>query len=234
MAEISWHEFNRFQDMAAAAAQAAIDAISAGLDAKGAACISLPGGNTPLPAFERVADASLDWSRVTIIPGDDRLVGSDDPLCNSSMLKRHFEPIGAYVVRMNLHSDDVQAAGDTIDLRLANVEWPPDLVWLGIGNDGHTASILPGPDMESALTTALPRRVVGVLPDPLPPEAPVARVTLTRAALLSAARLMIMLAGEHKRRVLQQAISQGDASSFPIGRVLAQAQCPVDIYWSQA
>ncbi|MBY0613805.1 MAG: 6-phosphogluconolactonase [Beijerinckiaceae bacterium] len=233
MAEIRWHRFERAEELAAATARAAIEVVSSALAVRGEACLSLPGGSTPLPAFERLAAAALDWSRVTIIPGDDRLVADDDPLCNSSMLMHCFEPRGARVLRMNMASADPASAAEAIEARLADMPWPPDLVWLGIGADGHTASILPGPDMEAALDTALPRRIVGVRPDPLPPEAPVPRATMTRAALLEGTRLLVMLAGERKGAVLRQAIAAGDASAFPIGRVLAQARSPVDIYWSR-
>ena len=234
MSDVRWHEYDHLDDLVTSLAAAAITVISSALAAKGAACISLPGGNTPLPAFQRMRLASIDWGSVTIIPGDDRLVGDDDKLCNSTMLMRHFGPLGAHVLRMNVASGDPYAAAEIADARLADTPWPPDLVLLGMGADGHTASILPGPDMEGALTMALPRRVVGVKPDPLPPEAPVSRVTLTRSALLSGACMMIMLSGDVKRNILQKAMAQGALSPFPIGRVLAEARSPIDIYWSPA
>ncbi len=74
--------------------------------------------------------------------------------------------------------------------------------------------------------------MLGVMPDPLPPEAPVARVTLSRAAIASSKALMVMLTGAEKRKVLEQAIEQGDASRYPIGRVLADVELPIDIHWA--
>jgi 6-phosphogluconolactonase len=100
-----------------------------------------------------------------------------------------------------------------------------------MGSDGHTASIFAGPDMQAALDAPKARRSVGVMPDPLPPEAPVARVTLTRSAILSARTVMFAITGQQKRDILEQAIADGHSSKLPVGRVLAEAEQPIDIHW---
>ena len=70
------------------------------------------------------------------------------------------------------------------------------------------------------------------MPDPLPKEAPVPRVTLSRAAIVSARALMIAITGEEKKAVLERAIEEGASSRLPVGRVLADVELPVDIHWS--
>ena len=119
------------------------------------------------------------------------------------------------------------------DARLQELHWPPDLVWLGVGNDGHTASIFAGPDLDEALNGPKARRAVGVLPDPMPADAPVARVSLTKAAIVSARTLMIVVTGAEKRAMLERAIKDGASSTVPIGRVLADAEQAIDIHWSE-
>ena len=86
--------------------------------------------------------------------------------------------------------------------------------------------------MQDALDAPKARRAVGVMPDPLPKDAPVARVTLTRAAILSARTILITITGQEKRELLEQAIADGQSSKLPIGRVLAEAEHPIDIHWA--
>ncbi len=71
-----------------------------------------------------------------------------------------------------------------------------------------------------------------LMPDPMPKTAPVARVTLSRAAIVSAKSLVIAASGKAKKKVIEDAIAEGAGSPFPIGRVLADVELPVDIHWS--
>jgi 6-phosphogluconolactonase len=100
-----------------------------------------------------------------------------------------------------------------------------------MGDDGHTASIFVGPDLEAALEAPGGTRAAGVLPDPLPREAPVARVTLTRGAILAARELVVTITGPLKMALLERALAEGQSSHLPIGRVLAGAQQPIHVHW---
>ena len=199
--------------------------IETALEARDEAFIALPGGKTPIPIFERLAAKKIDWNRVTIIPTDDRLVPITDPLSNAATIAHHFLPKGARVLPIVVKdAADYHTAGEAANAQLADLRWPPDLVWLGVGTDGHTASLFEGPDLEEALEGPKRRRAIGVMPDPLPPEAPVARVTLSRAAILSARMVMLTLSGSEKRAVVERALAEGPSSEAPIGRVLADAK----------
>jgi 6-phosphogluconolactonase len=232
MIEAEWWEHDDADAFAEAVAGDLGFIVESALDARGAALLALSGGNTPVKAYERLAGMKYDWKKVTIFPVDDRLVELTDPLSNVAMLARIFMPKGARVVPLAPAKLEYKAAGNSADALLQDMKWPPDVVLLGVGNDGHTASIFPGPDLEAALTAPKTRRAIGVMPDPLPKEAPVARVTLTRAAILSARALMLCLTGAEKRAVVERAIEDGTGATVPIGQVLAEAEQPIDIHWT--
>ena len=232
MIEAEWWEYDSVEEMAEAVAGDVGFIIDSAIDARDASLLALPGGKTPLPIFDKLVAAKRPWKKVTIIPTDERLVAVDHELSNARMLAQRFMRAGARVIPIGGENDDVDAAGNIADARLQDLPWPPDLVWLGMGADGHTASIFAGPDMQKALDAPNARRAVGVRPDPLPAEAPVARVTLTRAALLSARTLIITIQGEEKKELLEQAIADGQSSRLPIGRLLAEAEQPIDIHWA--
>jgi 6-phosphogluconolactonase len=233
MIEAEWWDYDDAEELAAAVAGDVGFIIESALDARGQALIALPGGKTPIPIYEKLAKAKIDWKKVTIIPTDDRLVPMTDPLSNAAMIAKAFLPRGARVLPITTDkAADHRMAGKAADARLQELHWPLDLVWLGVGVDGHTASIFPGPDLDEALNGPKTRRALGVLPDPLPVEAPVARVTLSKAAIVSARTLMLVVTGAEKRQLLERAIKDGASSTLPIGRVLADADQAIDIHYS--
>ena len=232
MIEAEWWEYGSLDELADALAGDIGFIIESAVDARGASLIAVPGGSTGPAIFAKLASQQLPWKKVTIIPTDDRLVPMDDERSNVRAIAKAFLPLGARVIPIAAEIADYKLAGNSADARLQDLPWPPDLVWLGVGTDGHTASIFAGPDMQDALEAPKARRAVGVMPDPLPPEAPVARVTLTRSAILSARTVTIAITGDEKRALLEQAIADGHSSKLPIGRVLAEAEQPIDIHWA--
>jgi 6-phosphogluconolactonase len=231
--EIEWWEYDDAAEMADAVAGDIGFVIESAIDARGAAVIALAGGKTPLPIYERLAKAKLDWKRVTIVPGDERLVPLGDPLSNVTAIGKAFLPKGARVIPLvSATAPDYKAAGRAADAILQDLHWPLDLCLLGVGSDGHAASIFPGPDYDEALNGPRDRRALGVMPDPLPPEAPVARVSLSRAAIVASKAVMLAVTGQAKRDVIEAALKGGASSPYPIGRILADVELPIDIHWA--
>src|SRR6476619_3179914 len=183
MIEAEWWEYDSLDELADAVAGDVGFIIDSAVDARGASLIAVPGGRTGPAVFTKLAAQKLPWQKVTIVPTDDRLVPMDDERSNVRAIAKAFLPLGARVIPIAADIADYRLAGNSADARLQDLAWPPDLVWLGMGSDGHTASIFNGPDMDDALNAPKARRAVGVMPEPLPKEAPVPRVTLTRASI---------------------------------------------------
>jgi 6-phosphogluconolactonase len=174
----------------------------------GSVAIALPGGATPFPILELLVSYPLPWHRLEIWPTDDRLVAEDHPASNTGKLRALFEPLGARVCALS-----EQAA-------------PPAfaLVWLGMGGDGHIASLFPNTDPRATD----PQFVRRLTPDPLPPEAPFDRVTLTIPALQNCDEMLFVIRGDDKRGVFMAAARGG--SDLPVARLLAACDAPVSCF----
>ena len=165
--------------------------------------ICVPGGSTPFPIMERLTTRNLDFRRIVVWPGDDRVVPEDHEASNTGKIRSLFEPLGATVC----------------SLQEASVPPRFALVWLGMGADGHIASLFPNTDPQAED----PQKVRRLTPEPLPPEAPFDRITLTIPALLQADAILFTLGGSpDKRRVLEAALNSGH--DLPIARYLDAAK----------
>ena len=170
--------------------------------------ITVPGGSTPFPILERLAAMDLDWRRVTVWPGDDRQVPEDHPASNTGKIRALLEPTGAEVVALTVMEQVPHFA----------------LAWLGMGADGHIASLFPNTDPQADDG----QRIRTLTPDPLPAEAPFDRITLTIPALLDSDELVFVLRGGEKRALLEAA-ARGE-NDLPIARLLAAADQPVTCF----
>jgi 6-phosphogluconolactonase len=170
--------------------------------------VTVPGGATPFPILERLAAMPLDWRRVTVWPGDDREVPEDHPASNTGRIRALLEPAGAEVVALSVMEQVPHFA----------------LAWLGMGADGHVASLFPNTDPRADD----PLKVRMLTPDPLPPEAPFDRITLTIPALLDSDALLFVIRGADKR-ALFEAAARGE-NDLPVARLLGAARQPATCF----
>ena len=183
--------------------------LSGALDAReGPVTITVPGGSTPFPIIEKLLEHDLDFSRLVVWPNDDRIVPEDHEASNTGKLRALFEPAGAEVVTLTIMEAVPQF----------------DLAWLGMGADGHIASLFPNTDPQLDEE----RRIIRLTPDPLPPEAPFDRISLTLPSLLDSAQIAFVIRGSDKRTVFDDAAS--GQSDLPVARLLKGASQPVTCF----
>ena len=200
--------------------------------ARSAAWLALAGGRTPLPVYARLAAAHFDGS-ITAIPTDERCVAHDDPACNLRALREAFAS-NTGIVANGLTVADGDEAASLAQARalLALNPQPFAFVLLGMGADGHFASLFPGAaNLAEGLATESGIDALATLPDPLPPEAPFARISLTLPRLLHAKQIHLVVTGADKRAVLRHAQAHPD-SAFPVAALLHAPGHHVHIHWS--
>jgi len=207
-----------------------VDAVAA----RGRAMLALAGGRTPLPAYRQLAARPFEWSRVVVVPTDERCVPHDHPACNLRELRTAFE--GADGLRLeSLTSEDgaPDASEAAAIAMLARHPEPFDAVLLGMGADGHAASLFPGArQLGAALDPQSRADACRLDPEPLPPEAPFPRITLTLSRLLRARAIHLLATGEAKRAVLRRAQAGSDALRHPVAALLHARDAVIHIHWS--
>lgn len=231
-----WHVFPDAAAMADAAAAVIVRALASAVAARGVASMVGSGGRTPAAIYDRLSHIDVPWRQVTIVPGDERWVAQGDGASNEAMIAQALVRDRARDVRLiGLKNDaatpDAGLAG--IARRLQDVPRPFDVVMLGMGTDGHTASLFPGAaGLAAALDPDGAADLVAITPNPLPPEAPFARISLTVRALLDSRLIMLFVQGAAKKRVLEEALAGTDAQTMPVRAVLHQTRVPVSIYYA--
>ncbi len=197
---------------------------------RGSALLALSGGSSPFPIYEKLSHSGIGWDKVSIIPADDRIVDEDSELSNIAALRRVFGDTGATIMPLfETAGDEALAAVEARGIA-DKLKFPLDLVWLGMGGDGHFASVFPGRDYDTAFKPPAQAKAVRVRPDPLPPEAPVSRISLSVPCISNARNIVLVIAGAEKRAVLDRAIDEGAASGLPIARFLAQLERNITVY----
>jgi len=203
------------------------------IGARGHAVLALAGGRTPLPIYAHLANAGLGGA-IAVIPTDERCVPHAHAACNLRNLRAAFaSDADVHVQAMTTEDGDIAASLTTACTWLAQHPQPFDAALIGMGGDGHFASLFPGA-ANLAEGLALDRGVdaVATVPNPLPPEAPFARISLTLPRLLHARSIHVVVTVEDKRQVLRHA-QQHPHCAYPIAALLhAGNATPIHIHWS--
>lgn len=224
---------HHFPDSAAAAADLAAHIaalLEEAIAARGVATIAMSGGRSPKPVLEALSGVALDWSRVIVTLVDERWVAPTDPDSNERLIRESLlqgAAAAARFVPMKNDAADAYAGQPACEAAMAALPWPLDVVVLGMGEDGHTASLFPGA-AELAAGLSSEARTIAVTP----PAAPHGRMSLTRRAILDSRHILLQIAGEAKTSVYDRAMAGGPVEILPIRLALCQDAVPVDLWIS--
>jgi 6-phosphogluconolactonase len=228
-------EVRRYPSADALAAEVAAD-IAAGLARaialRGLASLVVSGGNSPVKLFERLRAQALDWSSVCVALADERWVEPTEAGSNEKLVREVLLRDGAAAARFA----GLKNAAPSPDLgavsaweTFARVPRPFDVTVLGMGDDGHTASLFPrSPNLPSALNASAAAGCVGMRA----PSAPQARLSLNLSALLDSRRLLILIIGDAKWRTFTAANAPGPVEDMPVRAVLRGSRAPVEVVWA--
>lgn len=215
------HRFDDAESLAEGLALRVAAQLREAIDARGEALLAVSGGSTPKRFFDRLSREALDWSRVTVTLVDERWVPESSDRSNARLVKAallQHQATAATFVPLYVEAPTPEAAIAALRARVAGLPATFDVVILGMGGDGHTASFFPGGDrLAEALdpdgrARVLPMRAEG---------AGEPRITFTLPALLDSRALYLHIEGEAKRGVLANAREPG--STLPMAAVLRAA-----------
>jgi 6-phosphogluconolactonase len=225
----------RFPNAAAlmqALANDIVTALQSALAGGRGASLVVPGGHTPAPLFDRLSEAQLDWPNVWVTLTDERWVDSQSSASNERLVREHLlshAAAGANFVPLKNAMPDAQAAAGASWSAVAEVPRPFDFVLLGMGDDGHMASLFPdSPGLAAAMDLSAAPGCVGMTA----PSPPRARLSLNLRALLDSRRIALLIVGQAKWATYERARARGPAVDMPVRALLAQQNVPLSIYWS--
>jgi 6-phosphogluconolactonase len=196
------------------------------------ASLAVPGGRTPLPLFHALRDIELDWSHVGITLTDERWVPAEHESSNAALVQRELLAANAAAARFfPLFNNAAAAAGTAAAVweSLAPLPRPFDAVVLGMGDDGHFASLFPAdPGLAAALNPSAPPACVAMRA----PVEPTERISMNLAALLQTRRLFLFITGAHKRDLLLAAARRAAEAPLPVAALLSQRVPIPEVYWA--
>lgn len=221
-----WHEFTSSADCVDAMVRDIGKQLQREVNETGTATLAVSGGRSPIPLFQALAQTELPWRQITVALVDERHVPLDHPDSNEKLVRSYLlqnKAAQAKFAGLVSDPDDIAASVSQANTQRNDLT----MVILGMGDDGHTASLFPeAPQLAQGLAPDQVKRYLHMTPGTAAHE----RISMTLAAMLGSKRIVLAIAGEHKRRVYEEAAQQV-TRTLPISYVIAQKGVPLDVYW---
>lgn len=220
--------FSSKQEAAETLARDVASWLKEAVDARKKASLVVSGGSTPKPFFEALGTMDLPWEKIYVTLADERWLSPGSEDSNEKLVRAHIKNLVHFVPLKNAAA--TPAEGEKEAEAAIKSLLPFDVVILGMGDDGHTASLFPNhAGLKEGLKQDSQRICLGIEDSPKPPPS---RMTLTYSALVHCSHLILHITGNDKQQVLEKAKESTNVIELPIRAFLNQLQTPVDIYWA--
>lgn len=229
---LDWHAYEGVDAWRWASAVAIAAELRRDLQSRDRARLLLSGGSTPAPVYRALAKAPLEWHRIDVALVDERWLMPDDPDSNARLVRSELLVNHAAKARFEPMTQPGRSIEQAVAVANAHAQQPISVVVLGMGEDGHTASLFPRmTGLLEALTSRQPYIAVDASGCP-GAQRWARRISLTPAGLRSSSTRLLLIRGQRKREVLEQALASGDPLQWPILAALDTAhRTPLQVYW---
>lgn len=223
-------EFSMREEASVAAAQQIIAAVQNRLQTQGRTQLVVTGGSSPAACYQVLSEADIAWQNVQVLLSDERWIPADHPDSNERLLRETLLIGEAAVAEfLPFYAADMllPERSDYFSRVIRGFETPSACTLLGMGNDGHIASLFP--DAENLQTGLLPDSPIYCMPVNTI-ASPYQRISLTLSALLKSDEIALLVFGDEKRDVIEQA--NRNVGDYPVARLLTQSRVPVNVFWA--
>ena len=197
---------------------------------EGRASIAVSGGRTPIKLFQTLSSMNISWSKVDVTLVDERWVSESHEASNTLLVKTHLlqnEAAAANFISLKTNDDNAFGSVDAVEQQISAIKQPFDVMILGMGEDGHTASLFPcSKELKDGLDMNSGRTCIAVQPT----TAPHSRMSFTLPVIVSSKNIFLHLTGQNKLDVLDEAMANYSEVEKPINAVINRA--PVTLMWT--
>ncbi len=227
------NDFKQRELLDAKLAEEVAGLLTQAIEEKGKASIAVSGGSTPKGFFKALSEKDIPWNKVTITLADERWVNIDSDASNTRLVHENLLQNKACSAKFfHLKQGDLLSNETLADLNLAAKTslLPLDVLILGMGGDGHTASLFPCSDQ---IKQALSVENINSLMKVVPKTAPNDRITFTFASLSQSKNTFLHIVGEAKKDVLTKALTGNDIFEMPIRAFLQHSDINAQVYFAE-
>ena len=227
-----FYEFDECEELAQILAEDVADSLQIAISIKGRAMLAVSGGSTPAPFFKALAQQPLDFAKLTLIMVDERWVATNHADSSERLLHEAFAGLPVKIFSLAPQTNEnVDDGAKRLDYALRAANFSPDIAILGMGDDGHTASLFPNhPALKAGLSMVGDDFCIAVHDSPKPPAE---RVSLTYGAIMRSDAIILHITGEAKKAVFEQATTTKDIHTLPISAFIKQSEKPFSIYFAK-